>query len=455
MQHEEITKDIIESIPVPSKNHSIIMFNKVVKGLGVRTTPYGVKSFIMRYTFEGKKRIYTICNVTETRIPALIKRAQVLRGRIADGEDIQATRQQKRELNQAQETIHQAIDRILERYIKPSTEIKPSTYKMYEYHLNKYAKPYFNERFQFNALNAAEMEKFKINMSDKQAAFNNTYDALNAVYKVAIRLDELKDNAGVKIQLVPYSDVKKYKKRRRYVMWDNDDVTRIVKAIEKEKQEGNRVLAMWATALMYTGCRRNEMAKSEVKHWTLYPAQNVKDEQGTDAVIPAHGTLYLPAENRKGSQSIKLPLAPDLVEEMLEYMEWVKKNRKKASRFMFAGWGKNIHDTGVDRPINKDQSKFWKRLKEEAKIEELHPHLFRHDANTTWQSTRDGTAPVNLKVAASLAGHASTQSTLGYTHPIEEERLQGSLKVSRRIQQAKQRVAVNAHVQAGNVVKLF
>src|SRR6185437_11347304 len=66
---ERITSKLIEMLQAPESGNSIL-YDKDVRGFGVRVTTNGVTSFILNYRINGRERRYTIGRCDEWSVTA-------------------------------------------------------------------------------------------------------------------------------------------------------------------------------------------------------------------------------------------------------------------------------------------------------------------------------------------------------------------------------------------------
>jgi integrase len=89
-----ITHKIIDKLQPPGTGNRI-RYDREIPGFGVRITSAGVVSFVLNYRIHGRERRYTIGRHPELTASAARARAVQLRGRILDGYDPLAEREQE------------------------------------------------------------------------------------------------------------------------------------------------------------------------------------------------------------------------------------------------------------------------------------------------------------------------------------------------------------------------
>jgi integrase len=92
---QHITPKLIEKLEIPESGN-VIVYDRSVRGFGVRTTSNGVKSFILNYRVKGRERRYTIARCDEWSVTAARDEAEKLRGQISQGADPMEHREEER-----------------------------------------------------------------------------------------------------------------------------------------------------------------------------------------------------------------------------------------------------------------------------------------------------------------------------------------------------------------------
>src|SRR5690625_2087460 len=87
---QTISHKIVTATEPPAKGRTLIFddHKDAPRGFGLRITPKGKRSFILRYNANGKDRLATIGDYPEWTLAAARKQAQELRRDIDGGADI-------------------------------------------------------------------------------------------------------------------------------------------------------------------------------------------------------------------------------------------------------------------------------------------------------------------------------------------------------------------------------
>ena len=123
----------------------VILWDETVKGLGVRVTPAGVKSFVLSYRAGGRKRLATLGRCAELSLRDARERAGRELADIREGGDPLRRRQDAAEAP----TVADLVRRFLE--VEAPARIalgrlKPGTVEIYAYQANKHILPVIGKR---------------------------------------------------------------------------------------------------------------------------------------------------------------------------------------------------------------------------------------------------------------------------------------------------------------------
>ena len=108
-----------------------ILWDGTVKGLGVRITPAGAKSYILNYRVAGRERRATLARASEVSLAAVRKRAadELLRIRAGESDPLEREREAR-----AAPTVDEGIDRFFDQVVPERLAIgkmKPKTVQEY------------------------------------------------------------------------------------------------------------------------------------------------------------------------------------------------------------------------------------------------------------------------------------------------------------------------------------
>ena len=129
---------IRDSIPGPK---TFILWDQQVKGLGLRVTPAGAKSFILDYRVDGRKRRATLARANEVSLKEIRLRAGNELVAIRNGETDPLTR---RKQTREAPTVNDGLDRFFAEFVPERMRIgrlSRNTITVYRHQANKYLRP--------------------------------------------------------------------------------------------------------------------------------------------------------------------------------------------------------------------------------------------------------------------------------------------------------------------------
>ena len=323
------------------KDHSDVdkryeIYDTVVKGLILRITKTGHKSFAYRYWYDGQSRQITIATAEEKSLAEARKIAEEYRDDVRDGKDPQRQRQQERESTPL--TLGEYIEQFKSDYVK--RKLKPSTRKTYKSRLNKITDNSISDLL-LKDVNRKDVRKFLKNEAKKYPTnANRLHSILSKIFNEAIEDGIITEN--------PIKGMSKIsEERRRDPQYSSDDIKAIWEAINEEWQPMQGILKM----LLITGQRLGETKKMR---WA-----DVQDDMW---IIPISDQKT----GKKTKRNHKVPL-PYLALDVLDQMKPIN----GSSEYVFASL--------------KDQSKVLThfkgaidRIREKAELEDFVIHDLRH-----------------------------------------------------------------------------
>lgn len=102
----------------PTEKRRIVWANGL-KGLGIRVTPKGTKSFVLKYDIDGQDRWLTFGQYPKLRLAEALKKYGEALEKIESGEDPADENVQINEENRKALTVRQLADQYIEKYAKP------------------------------------------------------------------------------------------------------------------------------------------------------------------------------------------------------------------------------------------------------------------------------------------------------------------------------------------------
>lgn len=247
---------------------------KGVKGLVLRITPTGAKSFAYRYWYNGKTKRYTIGTYPDWSLSEAREKARELSKIVSEGKDPARLKQDEKASNP--DTLAEYIERFKKDHVERM--LKPSTQKSYKARLNKVqvsplGKMYLIdiERKDVRRFLKDEHEKYPTNT-------NRLHSILSKLFNEAIEDGIISSNPIKGMNKLATENV-------RDPRYKANDLKEIWEAIESE----GIVLSGLLKMLMITGQRAGETSRMKWEHihgdtWTI-PHAETKTNQTHDVPL--------------------------------------------------------------------------------------------------------------------------------------------------------------------------
>jgi integrase len=345
-----------------------IVFDKELRGFGVRVAPSGRKTFIVQYRAGGRTRrvklgVYGSVTVEQARIEAK-KRL----GEIAAGENPAETIR----INRRAPTVAALCDRFLTEHVK--VRCKPSTESEYRRAVELFIKPAFGNR-KIKDIERSDIAKLHHDHRDIPYQANRTLGVLSKMFNLAEVWGLRPDGSN------PTRHIKKYpeeKKQRFLSPKEIGTLTRVLAEVEANGSESPYAVAAFRLLLL-TGCRLSEI---QTLRWDYI--------EGSYIVLP---------DSKTGAR--RIPFA-EAVQDVLDGIE-----RQVGNPYVICGKLPGSYLTDLQHP--------WRRIRAKAKLDDVRIHDLRH----TFASAALE-AGLSLENIADLLGHSMLQTTARYAHIRDE-----------------------------------
>lgn len=389
-----LTKRVVDAAaPGPAR---FDMWDTSFAGFGLRVEKSGTKTFIVRYRADGggrtaPRRFVTIGRFGPLTVDEARRRARVLLGAVATGEDPAGERQtRRREMTMtALVNLYEAEGCFVQRGLRQGEPMKARTKAYTVARLRHHVVPLLGYK-RVTEVGPGEIERFvrdvaagKTARDEKTAprtriivrggdgAARKVVRDLSAVFSFATRRGLVPNNPCDR------AAVRKTDNRRDRFL-TVDEVKRLGKAFDALEAEGANVKAIKIARLWaLTGCRRDEIAGlcwSEVDF--------------------KRGLLVL--SNSKTGRSVR-PLGAAA----LTLLNSIHRTAK--SQFVFPAETGDGHYQGTKR--------LWPKVIAKADLPGVTPHTLRHTMGSTAVSTGEA-----LALTGAILGHANARSTALYAH---------------------------------------
>lgn len=286
MPKEHLSDQRLKSIPNPEKrieyydDHLIEagkLKKKGVKGLAVRVTPTGKKSFVYRYWYNEKAKRFTIGSYPDWTLTDARDKARELSKIVSEGKDPAAAK--LKEKSSKPVTLGEYVDRFINDYVK--RKLKASTQKTYTSRLNKIKNNGIAKK-PLNDISRAEIRHFlKSEAKDHPTNANRLHSILSKMFNEAIEDGLLAKN--------PIKGMDKLSNENsRDVRYSDKEIKDIWDAISDEHPSMKGLLK----TLLITGQRLGETSRMrwedvdlENALWTI-PKSETKGDRTHDVPLP-------------------------------------------------------------------------------------------------------------------------------------------------------------------------
>ena len=403
-----ITKRLVDA--VEPGNKPIFIYDKDLKGFGLKVNPSGSKKFIAEYRVGAGGR--------------LARKRRITVGSSTSMTPDQARKQVKDKLAVAQTGLDPSELRTKERRVpdfktfayrylneEAVNRLKPGTRRNYEINIRKHALPFIGA-MKLNQITRAEIQTLHATLGQRSKFLaNRTIETISAVYRYAQTLGLAEEDYN------PTSRVKAFKEEARERYLSEDEFVRLGKALALAESDGipweasSSELASKHTAkpgnqrtvfssnavdairlLIFTGCRLRE-----ILHLTW------------SEVDLERGLLFL-ADSKTGARAVVLnQLAMDIL-----------KHRRQKGKYVFP-------TEFDDRPL-ADLNKPWRAIRRDAGLDDLRLHDLRHSFASVGAS-----AGMGLPIIGALLGHKQTATTERYAHLDASPLRQASNEIGAKI----------------------
>lgn len=133
MSAKKLTAQAVENAEIPAKGRSET-WDTLVRGLGLRVTDRGSKSWVVMYRVNGRQRRLTLGSYPALKLADARGLAREALSNVAKGFDPAAEKKASREAGMAEppETVQVAIGEFIERYAKPKNRSWHATERIFE-----------------------------------------------------------------------------------------------------------------------------------------------------------------------------------------------------------------------------------------------------------------------------------------------------------------------------------
>ena len=360
-----LTKSFIDRLE--QKCADYVVWDDRISGFGVKVTPSGRKSYLLKYrSKEGRQRKPTIGvhgNITCEKARAI---AEEWHREIAAGNDPSGDKSKLKE----SPTIAQLCDR----FITDHSEVhkKESSVWLDKFFVRKYVKPSLG-KLKTSSITRSDVEKFFLSLKETPSQANRILAMLSKMFNLAEDWDLRPKSSN------PTDGIKKYKEEKKERYLSDEEIKRLCDVLDKVEEDAaeSPYFVALIRLLLLTGARLSEI-KDAKWEWVNHDM----------------GLLMLP-DSKTGAKVIHLSPAA------LEVLESIP--RLDGNPYIIVG---NVEG----RPLNNAQ-KPWRRVRKLAELEDVRLHDLRHTFASICVSQG-----MSLQMVAKLLGHSQTRTSERYAH---------------------------------------
>lgn len=383
----KLTKPVVASLQPKEKEY--IVWDADVKGLGVRVTPAGAKSYIVKGRI-GRGRAAPVRKPTLGKCATLTldearDKARTWLSAARNGEDPDAERRKEAEAP----TVARLARDYLERHAARKRTADQDRRK-----LERNILPRLGKKKKVADVTHRDIEDIHRALKATPYEANRNAALLSRMFELAVRWQWRPDN--------PVKGLERYHEEKRERFLSSDEIARLSEALRQYEAEATREGEAAGNAnairlLMLTGARRGEVLSAR---WDQF------DLKG--------GAWTKPSSHTKQKKEHRVPLSPPA----LQLLQEMSAKGRDASGYLFPGrtGGKTGHLTEIKKP--------WDRVRKLAGIEDVRLHDLRHTFASILVS-----GGASLPLIGALLGHTQPGTTARYAHLFDDPLREATAKV--------------------------
>ncbi|MDE0591584.1 tyrosine-type recombinase/integrase [Halocynthiibacter sp. C4] len=362
----KLTKRSVDTL-LP-KEKSYFLWDRDVKGFGVRVMPSGTKTYQVQYRKGGRTRRISLGRHGTITVDQARLIAKEVLGDVAKGENPAEEISQHRKAP----TVAALCERFFESHVKE--RCKPTTQGEYRRAIDLFINPALGS-FKVVDVERKDIAELHHKFRDKPYQANRTLGVLSKMFNLAEVWGLRPDGSN------PCRHVPKYRevKRERYL--SRDELHRlgdVLTACDADGSESRYVIAAFRL-LILTGCRLGEI---QTLQWSF-----ITDDG-----------MELP-DTKTGARRIPLPDAARAVLSALP--------RVAGNPYVIIGKVEGGFATDLQRP--------WRRIRKLAGLPDVRIHDLRH----TYASNAVSSG-MPIQMVGRLLGHTQLQTTMRYAHLADD-----------------------------------
>ncbi len=261
-RRKRITLQVVTTLE-PAQKGNRFVWDSDVTGFGVRITPAGAISFVLRYVLNGRERVYTIGKHPHLTSGAARELATVLRGKIVTGQDPLEARIGAREAP----TMTELCADYMDRHARPKK--RPASVKGDELLIRLYIRPKLGNR-KVTAIGRRDLDEIHQSLGEHPYQANRLLALLSKMFSLAVSWGWRGDN--------PAKGIERFAEQRRERWLQADELGALSSAINAYPDRG---VADALRLLILTGSRRGEVLNATWDQFDLARAVWTKPSHHT------------------------------------------------------------------------------------------------------------------------------------------------------------------------------
>ena len=379
----KLTKQIIAS--AKAQVREIIVWDNEVLGLGLRVTPGGAKSFILKTRIGGGRaapiKKPTIGKVGDLTLDQAKTKARVWKALAADGVD------PTRHKDEAGRTVADLCAEYLEVHAPRKRSSGDDKAKIKQHILPRLGRRLIRD------VSFSDIERLHRSMKKAPYAANRTLALLSKMFSLAIRWEWTDRN--------PTTGIERYPEERRDRFLSPQEIGRLSAALSRLVEMAARPIEAQKVAdalrlLMLTGARRSEVLSAT---WGMLDLEV--------------GIWTKPSSHTKQKKEHRVPLSPPAIQLLREIKE-----RGVDSEYVFPSRLRSKH------PHLTELKTAWAKVCALANLEGVRIHDLRHTFASILVS-----GGATLPLIGALLGHTQVQTTQRYAHLADDPLREAATRV--------------------------
>ncbi len=370
----KLTKQIVGN--GTPQDHEVIIWDTEVKGLGLRISPGGAKSYILKTRIGGGRtapvRKPTLGKAGDLTLIQARTKARAWKALASEGIDP----------SRHKEISERTVSDLCKEYMEVHAPRKRSS-RDDRSKISTHILPRLGRRLVID-VSFSDIERLHRSMKHTPYAANRTLALISKMFSLAIRWEWTERN--------PAKGVERYPEEKRERFLSPDEISRLSHALNEYVATANHPSEAKKAAdaillLMLTGARRSEVLSA---NWDMFDL---------DA-----GIWIKPSSHTKQKKAHRIPLSPQAVQLL---------TRRKCSgddnEYVFPS------TRGTKFPHLTDIKKSWSEICNLAELPKLRIHDLRHTYASLLVS-----GGASLPLIGALLGHTQVQTTQRYAHLMDE-----------------------------------